>query len=275
MIVSNLLFDVIVFGVLLIVALADGKFPQLAGAASVIAVLAATYLAAQEWSDALQRRRAWTQEALSTAVALSVLGFIYFWWRNESDLVLLLLSIGLMMASLMIAIATIAAAGSAIKEISFAPLGGWLLTFVGACSLGVMGGVLALFLGGASTLFAKVLTLGVALFLWKAREAISPPAPNTPQDPVSLDEMSKAAANQTATVAAQGTAGRPIVKRLEAEAGDARWFLLPQRGTLLDRFVPVLVLGALLFVAAQQVKSFDLWTPTPPAVAANGNDGTP
>jgi hypothetical protein len=261
MIVSNLLFDVIIFGVLLIAALMDGAYPQLAGAASMVAVLAATYVAAQEWSEALQKRRAWTQEALSTAIALSVLGFIYFWWRNESDLVLLILSIGLMMASLMVAIGTLAAAGSAVKTVSLAPLGGWVLTFVGACSLGVMGGVLALFLGGASTLFAKVLTLGVALFLWKAREALSPPAPNALQDPIAAGEMTTADAQHAAAV--------------RAEVGDGRWFLLPQRGTLLDRFVPVLVLGAMLFIAAQRVKSFDLWTPTPPAVAANGNDGTP
>jgi hypothetical protein len=282
MLVPNFLFDIILFGALLVAAAVDQSFPQFAGALSVIAVGAATYVAAQDWSDALHRRRAWSQEALSTAVALSTLGFIYFWWRNQSDLVLLVLSIGLMMASLMVAIATIAAFGSAIKEMRVAPVGGWLLTIAGACSLGVMAGVLALFLGGASTLFAKVLTLGVALFVWKAREAISPPAPNVLQDPASLGEMTKAAATKTAAVAATvavhaaiGAAGRPIVKRIEDGAGDGRWFLLPQRGTLLDRFVPVLVLGALLFIAAQQVKSFDLWTPTPPAVAANGNHGTP
>jgi hypothetical protein len=49
-----------------------------------------------------------------------------------------------------------------------------------------------------------------------------------------------------------------------------RW-LIPKRGTLLDRFVPVLVLGAILFVAARQIKSPDLWTPTPAANADNGS----
>jgi hypothetical protein len=251
MIVSNLLFDVILFGVLLIAAIVDRVLPQLAGAVSVVAVGAATYMAAQEWSDALQKRRAWTQEALSTAVALSVLGFIYFWWRNQSDLVLLVLSIGLMMASLMVAIATIAACGSAIKELSAAPIGGWLLTLLGALSLGVLGGVLALFLGGGATLFAKVLVLGISLFIWKIREALRPPAANA-HTPVQ-----------------SGAARESDAALLSSQAQN--WFLIPRRGTLLDRFVPVLVLGALLFLAAQQIKSPDLWTPTPPAVADNGN----
>jgi hypothetical protein len=45
---------------------------------------------------------------------------------------------------------------------------------------------------------------------------------------------------------------------------------MPQRGRLLDRFLPVLILGALFFLALQQSGS-SLWSPATPAVAANGN----
>lgn len=257
MIVPNLLFDLILFGLLLLAAIADGNFPQLAGVASVVAVGAAIYIAAQEWSDALLRRRGWTQEALSTAVALSTLGFIYFWWRNQSDLILLVLSIGLMMASLMVAIATIAAVGNAIKDVSLKPITGWVFTLVGAFSLGILGGVLALFLGGAATVFAKVIVLGVSLFAWKVREALSPPQANVHAHNAALPENERSGEFDLSLPATHAQ----------------RWFLIPQRGTLLDRLLPVLVLGGLLFVAARQIPSVGVWTPVPPASANNGHYG--
>jgi hypothetical protein len=196
----------------------------------------------------------WENPNAAVVGARETAGFIYFWWRNQSDFILLLLSIGLMMASLMVAIATLAALGSTLKDKSPAPIGGWILTVLVAFVLGIQGGVLALFLGGGATLFAKVLVLGISLFGWKIRETLRPPQPNfraqhaaDPASPASSDFDLSLPATQT-----QHT------------------FLIPQRGTLLDRFVPVLVLGAILFVAARQIKSPDLWTPTPPASADNG-----
>jgi hypothetical protein len=262
MLVSNLLFDIVLFGVLLAGGVVDKFFPQLAGAASLVAVGVAVYIAAQEWSDALLRRKHWTQEALSTAVALSVLGFIYFWWRNGSDLSLLALSVVLMMASLMVAIATIGALGSMLKDLSPAPLAGWLLTAGGGIGLGILGGVLALFLGNGATLFAKVLLLGIGLFGWKIRETIRPPDANVHAHNAALPANPDGGNSDLALPATHAQ----------------HWFLIPQRGTLLDRLMPVLVIGAVLFVAARQIPSPDLWTPTPPASADNGssdNGSTP
>jgi hypothetical protein len=255
MIVSNFVFDLILFGALFAATLIDRTVPQSVGAASLIVVGLAVYVAAQEWGDTLLRRRVWTQESLATAVALSVLGFIYFWWRNQSDLALLALSITLMMASLMIAIATIAAVSGAFRDKSPKPILGWFLTVGGGVVLGVLSGALVLFLGGGATLFAKVLVLGIALFGWKIRETLNPPAINV----------------HAGMTAAQDGTSDSATELAMPTMHTQHWFLLPQRGTLLDRFMPVLVLGAILFVAARQIHSPDLWTPTPPAAADNNS----
>src|SRR5687768_8526709 len=144
MVVPNLLFDVILFGALLLAAVLDNSIAAFHGGASFLAVGAATYVAAQELSDALTRRHWWTQESLATALSLSTAGFIYFWWRNDSDLALLVLSIGLMMASLMAAIATIGGCGTALKEMSLRPLAGLLLSVMSALILGLLAGLLTL-----------------------------------------------------------------------------------------------------------------------------------
>lgn len=251
MVVSNLIFDVVLFGALLLAAIADGALPFTSGVVSLLVVGAAVYVGAQEWCDALLRRRQWTQEALSTAVALSTLGFIYFWWRNQSDFALLILSVGLMMASLMVAIAVLAVFGAVFKERDLRPLAGLLLTVIGAFALGVLGGVLALFLGGGATLFAKVLVIGLSLFGWKIRETVRPPAENN---------LASGQAQQN---------GSDFDLSLPATHA-TRWALIPRGGTLLDRFVPVLLLGAVLFLTARQLNSPDLWNPTPP-VAADPN----
>ncbi len=236
MVVSNLVFDVILFGALLLAALADGSFPATAGAVSLLVAGGAVYIAAQEWCDALSRRKLWTQDAFSTAIALSVMGFIYFWWRNSSDFALLILSIGLMMASLMVAIGFIAAFGSLFKEGSVASLSGLVLTFFGSFSLGVFGGVLALLLGGPSGLLLKVLVIGVALFVWKLRESMRPPRANE--------------------YAAQSDFVVAPVDSTHA----MRWALIPRGGTLLDRFVPVLVLAVIMFFMGRQIGTPDQLT---------------
>lgn len=255
MVVSNLLFDIVLFGALLLASLADGAWPQTFGVATLVVVGAAIYIGAQEWCDALLRRRQWTQDALSTAVALSTLGFIYFWWRNPGDFALLILSIGLMMASLMVAIAVIAAFGGAFKERSAGPLAGLILTTVGALALGILGGVLVLFLGGGASVFAKVVVIGLSVFAWKIRETLRPPAAN-----------SHAEGSVTPGVAPGVAAPANFDLSLPA-THTARWALIPRGGTLLDRLAPVLVLSAILFIAARQMKSPDLWNPTPPASA--------
>lgn len=248
MVVSNLVFDVVLFGALLLAALLDGYFPAGAGVATLLIAGAAVYIAAQEWCDALSRRRIWTQDAFSTAIALSVLGFIYFWWRNTGDFALLILSIGLMMASLMIAIALLAAFGTAFKEQSVKPLAGLLWTFFGAFALGVLGGVLALFLGGAAGLVPKLAVVGIGLFGWKIRESLRPPLANTH---------------------AQGSDALPVT---QPATHSLRWALIPRGGTLLDRFVPVLVLATIAFFSLRQSgTSNQLWSPAPPVAAQPDN----
>jgi len=248
MLVSDLLFDIILFGVLLVASVVDFLFPVLHGVATLFAVGAATYIAAQELGDALTQRRWWTQESLATSLSLSTAGFIYYWWRNQSDLALLVLSIGLMMASLMVTISVIAAIGAAIKDKSPKPLIGLVLTTAGAFALGLLAGVLTL--NAALTIS---LTAIISLILWKVRENINPPVQNA----MSQGVLSASAADQPNLTTA-GAATPPAISR---EAGSeamaprplahpsGRWMLVPQRGTLLDRFLPVLVLGALLFMA--------------------------
>lgn len=241
MVVSNLLFDVILFGALLLAALLDSFFPILHGGASLLAVGGATYIAAQEWCDAAQRRNLWTQESLATSLALSVAGFIYFWWRNQSDLSLLVLSIGLMMAALMVTIALIASLGHIGREKTPAPLGGFLLTSFGAILLGLMAGSLMLALGrDAATmpLYMKALLIGFGLILWKLRENLRPPAPYTLPTTVAPPITDKFSAPEVLPDSPAASAARPA--------------LIPQRGTLLDRFIPALVLGAILFLASRQ-----------------------
>jgi len=262
MVVPNLLFDVILFGALLLAAILDNGVSSLHGAASLLAVGAATYVAAQELSDALTRRHWWTQESLSTALSLSTAGFIYFWWRNDSDLALLVLSIGLMMASLMIAIAVIGGCGTALKEQSSKPLGGLLLTMLGSLLLGVLAGLLTL----NAPLIPRLLVIIAGMAWWKLRENVRPPEQNT-------RAQETPTANRPATPApVPGKYGPP---RPEAAARDAtahataRWALIPQRGTLLDRFLPILLLGAVLFFTFQQAgRSF---LPAAPSASASSN----
>ena len=244
MVVSNLLFDIVLFGALFLSAFADGAFSITGGVATLIVVGAATYIAAQEWCDALLRRRIWTQEALSTAMALSVLGFIYFWWRNQSDFSLLVLSIGLMMASLMIAIALIAAFGAAFKGRDARPIGGLFFTIIGAYTLGVLGGVLTLFLGGTSPVLAKVLVVGIGLFGWKIRQTVRPPREN-------IHVTNEANGQERSASGSEWDLSLPSTHA-------TRWALIPRQGTLLDRFIPVLVVGAVLFLAARQINAPEL-----------------
>jgi len=251
MVVPNLLFDFILFGVLIVAAVLDFAVPSLHGFATLIAVGAFTYIAAQELCDLLLHRNLWTQESLATALALSLGGFIYFWWRNDSDLVMLGLSIGLMMASLMVAISIIGSFGAAIKEGSASPIAGIMLTIFGALVLGSLAGLLTLIQSPVS----KLLAVGIGMVLWKLREKVRPPQPNALAQ-AGLAAGSEAPAAGSANVEA---AVSPLHSRI---------MLAPQRGTLLDRFLPILVLGALLFLVFKQTDP-PIGLPAAPAAADN------
>lgn len=311
MLVSNRLFDVVLFGALLIAAVIDGMFPALHGAASLLAVGAATYVAAQELSSLLDRRGWWTQESLATSLALCAAGFIYYWWRNQSDFALLALSVGLMMASLMATIAVISGVGVALRDGSANSLVSLALIVIGGLGLGVLAGMLTLALGRTgsdASPVSKIVVVGLALIVWKLRENLRPPISNASTSEIRASEI----ATNSPTVA-RNLYGQPIAARsfedstsdiskpdsslsgsatpdflpsIAAPAvtssvrtsaplpmGTTHPMIVPQRGTLLDRFLPALVLGALLFLFSQQGARW-IAEPFSPSVAADNRSTT-
>ncbi len=233
MVVSNGLFDALLFGLLLLGLGLDTAIPALHGAAFLLACGAALYVAAQEWSDSLSKRHFWTQESLSTALALSIGGFIYFRGRNGSDFSLLVMSIGLMMASLMIAIATLSAFSGVFKTLKPAPLIGYFTTAFGALIMGALAGLLTL----ETSVVAKAICVALAFAIWKARETFSPPAPNPADAKQETKSLASTPSFDLSSARAEPNAQPIIISQ--------RW-LIPRRGTLLDRFVPLLILGGLL-----------------------------
>lgn len=233
------------FGLLLLAAALDSAFPVTHGVLSLLIVGGATYWAAQELADSLLRRAGWTQESLATSVALCTGGFLYFWLRNSSDLALLALSIGLMMGALMMAISVLAAFSGALKEGKATPLGGWAATVISALALGIAAGILALALGRSSTALLPLKIGGIALafVLWKLREKVAPPSVNPHFQEISAQAL------------------------VPAPLAATRVALFPQRGTLLDRLFPLLVLGFLL--GALTNNRTQLSMPGSPAVASD------
>jgi hypothetical protein len=260
MVVSNELFDALLFGLLLLGLGLDAAVPALHGAAFLFACGAALYMAAQEWSEALANRGLWTQESLSTALALSIGGFIYFRGRNGSDFSLLIMSIGLMMASLMVAIATLSACGAVLKTLKPAPLVGYLVTSIGALLMGTLAGLITL----ETPVFAKAICVALAFAIWKMRERVSPPAQNATSSPATENEPQ--AAETAASLTESNLSTAPIMAG-GAPAFSQRW-LIPRRGTTLDRFLPLLILGGLLILLGRESGSF-LSNLAPPA-SANG-----
>jgi len=216
MIISSALFDVILFGGLLIVVGIDAAMPGWVGAATLVAVAAAVYVAATELSHRLGHKKQWTQEALSSGLALSSLFFIYWWWANHSDLALLALSIVLMMTALMLTIAIISCVNAMWNQKSAAPFAGFLMTAIGGIILGALAGPLTLGIG----VIYKVIAIVIGGVIWKARERLSPAQDETKVETAEVSE---------------------------------RWVLLPKGGRSLDRLVPVLVFGVLLMIAARQL----------------------
>ncbi len=262
MVLPNFAFDALMFGLLLLAAGLDSVFPVTHGVLSLLVVGGATYWAAQELSDALLRRTGWTQESLATSVALCVGGFLYYALRNNSDLALLALSIGLMMSALMVSISILAALGTAFKEGKILPLAGWLATVIAAVALGAAAGVLALALGVSPGLLPiKVGGIIGALALWKLREKLAPPSinPHFQQENaaqgiqaqgISAPEAPAPAAPATPFSSSTQETPRALVPAapLTPPLTTQRVAIFPQRGTLFDRLFPLLVLGFLLAV---------------------------
>lgn len=229
MVLPNLAFDALMFGLLLLAAAVDSTLSITHGALSLLIIGGATYWAAQELSDSVLRRVGWSQESLATSVAVCSGGFLYFLLRNSSDLALLALSIGLMMGALMVSISVLAAFSGAFKEGTATPVMGWLVTCGSSLALGLAAGTLAIAMGldSASLLPLKIGAVIVALVLWKVREKVAPPSVNPHF--------------QEATT--QDVASLPIQSRVA---------LFPQRGTLLDRLFPMLVVGVLLAAVSRR-----------------------
>jgi hypothetical protein len=248
MLVSDLVFDALLFGALLLGGVLDGLLPATHGAASLVAVGAATYLAAQEASHALEKRGIWTQESLWSSLSLCLLGFIYYWWRNQSDLILLGLSISLMLASLMLAIGFISGLSAAWRSGGTA-LGGLVVTMAGALLLGALAGALVLALSQPASILPLALKLGLVAFslvVWKAREKMRPPHENA--TPATL---TSAAAPEAPTVAnIYGVKASPSPVAAPTPTPVTHRSLIPRRGSVLDRFAPALVLGAGLLMFA-------------------------
>lgn len=217
MIIASALFDLILFGGLLVAVGIDAAVPAWAGAATLIAVAAAVYVAATEFSHRLGKQKQWTQEALSSGLALSTLLFVYWWWANHSDLALLVLSIVLMMTALMFTIAIISCINTMWTEKSAAPLAGFLMTAIGGIVLGALAGPLTLSFG----VMYKAIAIVIGGVIWKARE-----------------HLGSAPGDESNT---------------ESEATSEHWVLLPKGGRSLDRLVPVLVFGIFLMIAAHQL----------------------
>jgi len=236
MIISSVLFDLILFGGLLIAVGIDAAMPGWAGAATLVAVAAAVYLASIEFSHRLGLLKHWTQDALGSGLALSALFFIYWWFANQSDLALLALSIVLMMTALMLTISIISCINAIWTQKSAAPLAGFLMTAFGGIVLGILAGPLTMTIGAEY----KVIAIIIGGVIWKASERLRPAAEEEPQ----------------------------------TENAAERWILLPKGGRLLDRVVPVLVLGVFLLIAAYQ---FGQSSPLPGtrSWAAPANNATP
>ena len=249
MVLPNMAFDALMWGLLLVAALVDGAAPVTQGFVSLAIVVGAVYWAAQELAEFVTRRVGWSQESLATSLATCSAIFAYFVARNSTDFSLLVLSVALMMGSLMITISFLSAVGMLVREGRSVGIIGWFTTSLLSLFLGIAAGIAAIVLGlskhgGKDFLVQKMAILVGALVLWKVREYLSPPAAN-PHSALASSEVAVAPS-------------RPA--------------LFPQRGTLLDRLIPLAILGLILALGLRGVQSFNALNP--PAVASQNQSAT-
>jgi len=102
----RVVLDIIAFGGLILAIILDSN-PTLAGGALLVVGGGLCYLCTRELVALLFPERLESAESFATNYALLVIGFAYFFRRNDSDFIQLVLTIALMMASLMLAIALI------------------------------------------------------------------------------------------------------------------------------------------------------------------------
>jgi hypothetical protein len=234
MLVSNWLLDGVMFGALLLAIVIDAFVPATHGVITLLVVAAITYFTAEDSSHGLHQRGLWSQDSLSTSLAVSMAGFIYYWWRNDSDAVATALHIGLMMSSLMLLIGVVAALGACITHRSVLPLIGLLATFVISLMLGVLAGLLVYLLTSNISLPLKLAVVLIGAVFWKVRESVHRPIVN---DPLPLVPPTPST-----------PAGETVPPAMRS--------LVPQHGSVLDRFLPSLLLGPCAFIVLQQAFGF-------------------
>jgi hypothetical protein len=140
--------------------------------------------------------------------------------------------------------------------------------------LGQLSGLLVIVLTSEVSTVMKAVILVVGAVLWKLRSVVLPPARNGAVGSPPVGQQTAYGSGDTMPRETPNTVlGYDLSTSSPAHPG-ARWAFMPQRGSLLDRFLPVLILGALFFLALQQSGS-SLWSPTSPAVAANDNSANP
>jgi hypothetical protein len=213
MILPNLVFDVLLFGLMAVAVAVDALLPVTHGAATLIVLGFVVFLAAEDAAH-LARRFGWGQESYASGIAVSLFGFIYFWWRNQSDTAATALHICLMLSALMVLIGTVAAFSHAWKERSIAPIIGLVATKIAALLLGGLGGLCLLFLSSSASLPLKLAVVAAALIGWRLRVQKKPPVSTVETEPA-------------------GGVHAPAPR-----------VLLPQGGTALDRALPLVLLGA-------------------------------
>lgn len=214
MILSSLVFDVLLYGLMALAVAFDALTPATHGAATLIVLGFILFLAAEDAAHHA-RRVGWGQESLASGIAVSVYGFIYFWWRNSSDAAATALHICLMLSALMVLIGVVSALGTAFKERSGGPVLGLIVTKLSAALLGAGAGMALLFWSSAAPLPFKLAAVAGGLVLWRLLPQKQTAVSSSPED-----------AEKLAALAA------PRVLR-------------PAHGTALGRALPLILLGAL------------------------------
>jgi hypothetical protein len=122
----------------------------------------------------------------------------------------------------------------------------------------------------------KIVVLCLGFVLWKLREKMRPPEQNE------VGTIVVAAPEPRAPDRGQGYV--PLSSRRDpgneqvqiaqqALAGGNRVPWIPQQGTLLDRFLPVLVIGAVLFIVLKEARIQSLLPSAPAASASSTTTG--
>lgn len=217
MILSSLLFDVALFVLMAAAVAMDALVPATHGAATLLVLGFVVFLAAEDAAH-LARRFGWGQESLASGIAVSTFGFIYYWWRNQSDTAATALHICLMLSALMVLIGVVAAFSAAWKDRTASPVLGLIVTKISAFLLGVLGGIALLFWTSEAPLGLKLAVVGAGFLVWRLR--------------------------------ARGSAPVSTVENETKEETFAPRVLRPGSGTAFDRAVPLVLLGALAAIIA-------------------------